>query len=720
MSLAFMGMEKPFDEEWDAAPTVGGGSTVERSEDAAWPELGANGAKFTMAAGGLSYLQKTISGHTNALSVGFHWNVQTLPTDYSFTYVSHLLYPNGSTYVWKLLMQNSGGDGYYFQLYYYEDDGSVASITTGKMCLDRWYHIAIRLYGNKTNGYAKIYINGGLENSATGLDNDTRVATASKLRIGTPAGDRADFLFYLDNVTIDTTITGVRPYRRSAAGLYTEAANTLVLYRRPNLAERDSGPEDFAYYCVNQLGIPRSNLIPLPNAPNLEGLVSQGDYLSVVDGDINLWMGRMTVPPDSFTAFIVSFDTPGFWTRSGTKVTVETSLMYYGGGGYSQTANPLYGRTTRPTRADLTSNNLYLATRIDAVALQQAKDILDAGITVSALSALPSADYLTSDDADTIATLAVQKTRLNRSTTLSDASAFQFGNLSELAASGSRVCAVDDGQDVVGTLRAPLNTTAEAVIEGGFAAACGFTVLPVLGDDGFDVDAFLSVLMDGGTFGEAALCATEHLNGHQVIAGNPLMTVAFIADGYNVYRSETGEIEDLGDTPVAYLQSDEINPTLTGLGHSANGEYLYLVRAQKGGIENPDWSCFAEFTVDDGGEFEGIRPDDVMLPAVERGAAGTLTINFRSRPGGETPDDYAVWHSTTSTVDTSGSPDATLTHTRFGNYSHEFTLSDGTQYWFCVKARITDGASSGGVTIGPFAADSTAPDQPDILTEVGF
>ena len=182
---------------------------------------------------------------------------------------------------------------------------------------------------------------------------------------------------------------------------------------------------------------------------------------------------------------------------------------------------------------------------------------------------------------------------------------------------------------------------------------------------------------------------------------------------YRLYRG-VGGIESVDfDTLLGSAYGTSI--TLTGLGHAASTRYTYVCRPALDDLETPDLSCSVEFVTDSESDWTGNRPVPVVHAEAEVRADGVIRVRWRYRKGEVTPDDVSIWYGTTPPTGT-GAPDHTATYSADGYSYKDFTLTDATAYYFRLVAR--DGSvESEPLIIGPYLADSTAPDAPTLTAE---
>jgi len=184
--------------------------------------------------------------------------------------------------------------------------------------------------------------------------------------------------------------------------------------------------------------------------------------------------------------------------------------------------------------------------------------------------------------------------------------------------------------------------------------------------------------------------------------------------GYLLYRGTGNPAAVDFETIVATANMGQTTITGTGLTHTADTTYRYVLRPTLDTIIGPDLSCFVDFAVDADGDWVGNRPAKVA--GIEATAISDGEIRLRWRYDGNTafatPTRFDLWCSSSPEFP-GGTPDATEAYVQAGYYQSDFALTDGVAYWFWVAAAT---AANVGPTrgIGPIIADATAPDAPDV------
>ncbi len=712
---------EPASGEW-TSKVEAGGSTITRSTDAAWPERGSYGLRCTIVGSDRAYAIKASIGHTipagSSVYLGLWLRVTAFHASGGMIPMQCLV--NGTSSGWIYIysdgrirgaLSTAAGNQYPYTSYY--------------IGANLWNYIVLRVKRSSADGVADggiaIYVNGVAVLESFTYDTFDENAELERVFVG-GVSDKDGYSSDSDEIKIAAD-EYPQPYIAEPADEYPCAERTVVLFRQGN-----SDSREFADYCVSELGVPRGMLCPLPNATGDEALADYATFQTEVEADLAAWLALNTDAGTNCSCFLIGYGVPGCFTSGGVAHSAASRLMNYGTAFSSQTANPAYNPDTvaRLTKTDLAGK--YLCTRIDADSLAHAEAILDAGLAVAALLALPDTDTLWSDDATYRASLPCQKLRIVTSA-LPGGSVYTHdamiwggdaGDPTFSSPAGSRACCQNDLASAAMTLRANTCYCGEALIDGGYAAALGSSETA----DTFDAESFYEMLRIGGTLAEAFAVAIRHLDYTAVGAGDPLMTVAFQKDGHNLYRG-TGDITNVDfEDPVAYLRTDGAPALLVGLGHVASKRYTYVVRPVRGGSElvTPDLSCRAEFETDGAGDWLGDRPARVDF--VDAGVIDSGKIRLRwgyTTPYGKSePADFGVYHAGSPHISPS-SPQTAVSYAKDGGYAIDLGLADGETYWLAVTARSATGVESHlSEVIGPFVAKAAAPAAPDAYVGTTF
>ncbi len=591
-TLHYIDNEVPAFGEWDSI-TEAGASTITQTAEASFPERGTVGLRNTISSANNAYATKTLSislapggwiyyGFRVCLRVAPSGTTRFVANKATVDYWDGLVNVNPDGSMKMYIRADSGG---------WTDTGDV-----GELVIDRWSYVVFgfkRATGAAANdGEGKLYQDGILLNSLSGVDNYDRYASLERFYLGIIAAPRDGYQADYDEIKIATTYP--EPFVPTPETEYPEAARTVVLFRR---ASSDS--REFADYCVSELEIPRSNLCPLPNATANESLADYATFQTEVETDLAAWLALNPTVAANCACFLVGYGVPGYFTSGGVKHSATSRLMNYGTAFSSQTDNPLYNPATVARLTKTALGGKYLCTRIDADTLANAKLIIDRAATVSDLSVLPATDKLYSDETAYQASLACQHLRIITAAlgTYAD-DAFVWGDTGapSFGDAGARAVFCDDSADSADTLRAT-SELFDAIVTNSYTAGLGNSETA----DTFDAESFFEMLRIGGTLAEAFAVAIAKLDYTAVGAGSPLMTVAFGLGGYNVYRG-FGGIEGIDwDKPVAYLRAGQDSITFDQ-DLLPGRSYVYAVRAvSSAGVEESKTFVIIYVQTDDQG-----------------------------------------------------------------------------------------------------------------------
>jgi len=178
---------------------------------------------------------------------------------------------------------------------------------------------------------------------------------------------------------------------------------------------------------------------------------------------------------------------------------------------------------------------------------------------------------------------------------------------------------------------------------------------------------------------------------------------------YNLYVGSGGLDAVDFTTIVKAFPGGTSTGDLVGYGFT-DGKYTLVLRPELAGLETPDISAQAEFTLS-GGAWTGYRPDPVQNLGRIAKAGGVIELSWYHRIfDGATPTDFEINYGTTpSATGTS----VVVSYSGNKTYKHSITLVDGTTYWFSVVAR-TSGLDSERKTTLSITADASAPASPTI------
>jgi len=602
---------------------------------------------------------------------------------------------------------------------FYSPDNAVtvtSAATSLALTATQWHWVVLEIFRATTSGagdgFMKVYIDGHLRLTTPNFDNFNRADTIDELWTGITKLAQSGHIVDSDEIKIADAYT--EPTVATPATENPEAARTVVLYR-----EASADSKEFADYCVTQLGIPIGMLCPLPNASANEIRANYAAFQAEVETDLIAWLALNPIIAAQTTVFLVGYDVPGGFVENVLNHSTTSRLMVLGQTFSSGTENSLYQTTDRLTRASMGSN-AYMALRIDADTLANAKAVVDASLVVDALSELPDAAKLYSDETAYLATAASQFQRMvidDIGTFANDAFVFgDAGGAPSYGAAGSRATFVHtDNSGTAVTLRnAAGSVCAGALITNGYASILGRQSTPT--DDRFDPATFFEVLRKGYTFAEASRACVKKTNYVSEFAGSPLMTVAFQTDGYNLYRGGP----DFGyDTVVAYFRRGVATGTTTFL-PEASTTYKYSLRPVYQGIETPNVNVVADFDVGSDSDWVGNRPEPVTNVLLSQDSGGVIKIEWRYLTGAAAAASFDIWHDPDVPPDGSAGVDQNVTWTSDGPYAQNFTLTDGLPFFFRIIAKTSGGIESNAVIAGPLLADSTAPAVPTLLNAQTF
>jgi len=624
--------------EWDTVSKTGS-STIGPSADAAFDERGFMGLRFAGDAdGNTASVFKAFGAGNETLALGLWLRAGALPTNGSYSQSIRVNAPGlGDLFTGRVLKIDEST--WRVGVYAKEDDGSNHYMASSDLSVDRWYYVVFLAHSGSGDGWFKLYVDGVEDASATSLDNDARVLGAQFLYLGNQGwGYHANAVYDFDEIKIATEYP--EPCVPAPADEYPSATRMVVLYRQ---ASSDS--REFADYCVEELGVPRCNLIGLPNASANETLADYAAFGAEVEDGIADYFALNPTVAANCTCFLIGYGVPGYFTHGGIRHSAASRLMNYGTAFSSGAANPLYNPATVQRLSKTALGGKYLAARIDAATLAAAKAIVDRGLAVWRLAVLAEADKLYSDDADYIASLPCQRLRIVTGGMAQFADdAFVFGDTGtpsfSFGTAGSRAAFVDTSAEAAESLRSGSSPCRTALLY-HYAAAVGSAETA----ETLDAESFFEMLRIGGTFAEAVAVATEKLDYTAVPAGNPLMTVAFCLGGYNVYRGVGGPEAIDWEQPIAYMRQDTQVATVP-LAISAGEKHILAVRAvSPAGTEERNTHVLAYAEVDAGGS---LLPPPLLAPSdltaeVQSDASVVVGFNHHAPPGYTTATEFDIF-----------------------------------------------------------------------------
>lgn len=574
-----------------------------------------------------------------------------------------------------------------------------------------WFVLQIKRATIAANdGEYHIYQNGVLRSSRTGEDNyDSAGQSAWKCTVGAFAGGQDGLNLDFDEVKISTSYP--EPYAPTPETDYPESRRTVVLYRQ---ASSDS--REFADYCVDQMGVPRCNLCPLPNATVNETLADYATFQTEIETDLAAWLALNPTVAANCSTFLIGYGVPGYFTHGGVKHSATSRLMNYGTAFSSQTANPFYNPATvgRLTIDDLRLANVYLCSRIDADTLAHAKDVLDCGLQIAGCG-LNDSDKLYSDESDYLASLNCQHLRIQTDSIgeyINDA--FAWGATGAgFSDGGIRACFTDDSANTGDTLRAT-SELFDAIIINGYASGLGNSETA----DTFDIDSFFEMLRIGGTLAEALAVSIANLDYTAVTVGLPTITVAFQVGGYNVYHGQVQKDQIDYDTPVAYLRAGVAQVDLVDFALAEDVDHYFGVRAVSSeGVEEENTTVTTRARIESG-QLIGPPPNRIASALATAIAAGKIDLAFRYNARGQAAVASAIqvaqivggeidWSSLLTTVSITGTCRKSV---ELGPFDHGQTVR------LALRAVTAGGVAGAVFGASPVVADTTGPAAVDYLS----
>lgn len=607
------------------------------------------------------------------------------------------LFPLGTNALTAFVFQDSGGSK------------SVTSVN-GILKIDRWNLITVRLLRESTassgDGGVGLYLNGSFIGQNFGADNfakcngDISVLIGSLM--GVPGWD--GFHAFFDEIMVADSYP--QPYVPQPATIYPTEANRTVVTYRPTSDDSVA----LADYAVAELGVPRSLLIPLPNATATETAANYATFQSEVETDMLAWLALNTDAAAQTGTFATGFNVPNNFLDGGNHISAVSRLMNLDNAYSKQTANPLYQHSGRVTFEELRAQGMYCATALDNTGIGNAMMVIDNGVFANAAGRVSSGQNFQIDNATIYALFAVQKTRLTRvlSPPPAASAAVLIGALDgfETTAGEQRLIIDTNGAPVSVRNAGHLGTD----INAGWPV--GMSGLPAR----TDYSALFNTLDAGGSFAEACVTAWQYVDFLDLGIGIPDLQVDFPLEGYDVFRGTGSRLAIDYDNAVAHLRKGETSPSLVGLGHAADTTYYYAIRPTRAGVQTPDITCVVEFATDVAGDWTGNRPAAVQNVTLQQQPSAVIRVMWYNVPGPVAPSDFGIWYSTSRDVQTSGAPDAIVPVGIQQYHQHDLSLVDGQAYWIAVAAR--NGAVVGSaVEVGPLLADSTPPAAPAIYIQ---
>ncbi len=615
--------------EWTSVSFASGGDPPSQMlQDAAYafppPERGALGLRAScLEEGEEAYCLKSAICPTPAaggtVALGYWYKAVTTPGNNS---IIVNMWGSGGTFL-AMVISSAG----YVYPYLYQD-GSGGQTCPGFTCTTgRWHYLQVIVTraseSGVADGTASYYVDGLLMGSTGAYENFAKTAgTTYTLQMGCAylaAG--STYVGDYDEIKVGDALSDIESYVPTPADEDEDpsARRTVVLFRR---YDTDSHAVADAAIAA---GVPRGQCLGLACTTN-ENLADYATFQSEVENSITTFLTNNPTIASNCTCFLLARNVPGSFTSGGVKHSATSRLMNFGTAFSSDTANPLYNPATVSRLTKTALSGKYLAARCDGA---DGATLISRAATVGEMTALTDADTLYSDETAYLASLPCQKLRIETAAMpggdFSD-DAFAFGDTGtpSFGSAGSRVAFADDSADSASGLRTGSAACYTAVNTGAYAAALGCSETA----QAFDAESFFEMLRLGGTFAEAVAVAVPYLDSVSVAAGWPLMTAAFQAGGYNIYRGKNGKDNIDYDTPVGYARAGDEGFDLP-LAMEPGDLHLLAVRAvSAAGLEETNTHLTAFAQVDGEGQLLPpplARPQDVVATAI---AADQVRMEF--------------------------------------------------------------------------------------------
>ncbi|KKK63535.1 hypothetical protein LCGC14_2993300, partial [marine sediment metagenome] len=333
------------------------------------------------------------------------------------------------------------------------------------------------------------------------------------------AGGWDGFHAYFDEIMIADAYC--QPYVPSPSSVYPDAPERMAVLYRPT----SDASVTAADYCVTELGVPRSNLIPLPNATATEVLANYATFETEVEDDLNAWLATNSDAAAQITTFITGYKVPNFFTDIG-QISTVSRLMNLGNAYSRSTPNPLYQHSGRVTASQLSAEGMYCATAIDAPNLVASKAIVDGGVTANAVGRMPEGWKFYSDSAAVRGLLAVQKTRLEIVDAVPATAGIVIAWLDGTEPGENSRWLIVDTNIATLTLRTTFSSLIDRITTGW---PCGIAGWPGWSD----YSAMFNTFHAGGCFAEACITSRQYVDSYDIVIGIPNLQVDFPLGGYN-------------------------------------------------------------------------------------------------------------------------------------------------------------------------------------------
>ncbi len=697
----------------DYAAVKGGTNTVAVTTDAAFPERGDKGLETTATDSTSAYISWNPSltiEPGESRYIGFWFNPEEWTPGNNTTMFNALtaaglafrvkLYPTRRAYAYA--HNDVGGSS---------SNGSVGDIFT----VDRMHYLVIRLKRAATDvsadGGIELYVDGQRVAGRLDVDNyDLLNDPISEIRLGAAAGSASGFRLYFDEITIPTAADEYpQPYVPAATTDYPDDVNRMAVLYKSN--EEDS--ITVADHLASELGIPRSNLIPLTNATTAETAANFATFETEVEDDLNAWLALNTDAAAQITTLITSYLVPNFFIDSGA-VSAVSRLMDLGNAYSKNKANPFYQQSGRVTATELLAAGMYCVTAVDMPTVANSLDLIDNGLFVNTSGRIDAGSNLIVHDAMDLASLSAQKTRMDRlAIGTGNEVSILIGDLStetippDDEPGGDPRLVVDF--NAVTTLRTTTPDIIDTLVNSSYPCGAAWEA-----PADFDTEAFLDCFHAGGSYAEACLVASKYVNSSQVAVGIPNLQIYFSLGGYDICLGEGGPEAIDWSSPIAYLSPTEVQVQLN-LPLAANVKYVAGVKPiSSAGIAACSGTAFTYLEVDDNGLLQPAplgQPTDVTAHLL---GDGEVLVAFSSHaPSGMIePASYEiVTDGGTGTIDLDA-PVATVEPTYSGQREFDVTFNHGSlpaQYAVRGRNDAQLGPLSKIVTVIPAATPSLPP-----------
>ncbi|HAU38854.1 MAG TPA: hypothetical protein DCX07_14200 [Phycisphaerales bacterium] len=707
MSLScYIDAEVPSLGEWSSV-VQSGNSTFTQTPLAAWPGRGKAGFRCATVSGSAAYGQANGSFAPAAggdCFVAFWFRIHQTP---SGGYAGILASEENEALIYLR-------DSRRLECYFRNDAGGYpTAVTTAILSTGVWYHLAFRVHRAATavsaDGYGQVYIDGLSAGQTANMDNYDRAEVIGLMRFGASVAV-STALNDFDEIKIGTALADVEPFSPAPLTDYSEPRRTVLIV--PNTANGRT----FAADCF-AAGIPRANVCCLPTV-GAETLADYATFQAQVETPLANFLAARPVVAGRVTTFLIGPGVPGFFVNGGVTYSATSRLMHYGTAFSADTANPLYapGTVARPTISALRAASVYLCTRIDADTIAPAQDILAAGLALSVQNILPESDVLYTDDPIYGRDDHYAEPLLPRSSSLAEIEntalvAADDSTVQTLHSTGSRAVFVSRNGGSCPTLRSASCWPAQAILNCGFAAALGFADTPC----DFRVDAFVRMLLAGGSVAEAFAVAVAKLDHTSVAVGWPCLTVGFPKRGRKIYAA-LGGLEAIDfDQPLAYARADQ-NTLSLPLPVSDGQKHVLLARnVSASGVEERNTHALAWLELDVSGEAAPLAPPAPFDLSAEIESPDTVLLGFswRAEDGWAEAECFEVFADTGDGFDLEN-PIATADRPVDGQGDFETRL-DGLTLPAWLAVRAVGAGRAGDLSAAVLAPAGPDPQAPELL-----